>query len=418
MDAVNFKRGSPNRRAASTALHQETLMSLRLRRYETSDDQTRNVKPPALSRWPELTEPNADVLARHLPGAAFVFEMTAEGTPRFPFVSAACADIYGFTAEAAMTDSTLMHGAIHPGDQDSFERAGQRSAQRLCPMHWEGRIRRADGAVRSIAISSRPRRLPDGATQWHGVVIDRSEAQARDVAQQRELTRINEHQGDMITMAAHDIGAPLASVLGFAEQALAVLDTSRPDGTIDADQAADLTMFMRRIVRNARRIDDLRQDLLIAQAWQSGRLRVTPQAVSVRSSIMAAAETLPAGPDLRISCQPTVTCYAQSSHLYQMLSNLLANAARFAREQVTVRARLTGDHVTITVLDDGPGVPEEFVTTLFDRFTRAKSSQGSGTGLGLFITHKLALANGGNVSYVRGPDGGAAFIIELPAHPH
>lgn len=97
-----------------------------------------------------------------------------------------------------------------------------------------------------------------------------------------------------------------------------------------------------------------------------------------------------------------------------MLTNLLTNAGRFAREQVTVRAHTTGLRTVITVSDDGPGVPVEFVERLFERFTRAGASPGSGTGLGLFITRKLATANRGHVRYEPAPHGGASFTIELP----
>lgn len=362
----------------------------------------------------ESSPVDAETLSAYLPGAAYVFEVSAAGALSFPFVSAACADIYGFTAEAAMADVSLMHGAIHPEDQDSFDRAGQRSAQRLCPMHWEGRLLRADGDTRNVVITSRPRRLDHGVTQWHGIVIDRTDAHERDVVERLELVRRSQHQGDLLAMASHDIGAPLASVLGYAEQALSIVEDDPEDAVTKMTDSADLQLFLRRIIRNAQRIDDLRRDLLISQAWDSGQLSVEPQSTLVRSKVMAAVESLPGGPEIRISCPPGLRCYTQASHLDQMLTNLLTNAGRFAREQVTVRAHATGQTTVITVSDDGPGVPEEFVDKLFDRFTRAAASAGSGTGLGLFITRKLAVANGGQVRYEPASTGGATFTIELP----
>lgn len=353
-------------------------------------------------------------MAAYLPAAAYVFEISTNGDYSFPFVSAACADIYGFTPEAAMADASLMHEAIHPEDKASFDRAGQRSAQQLRPVHWEGRLRRPDGAVRHISISSKPRRVA-GATQWHGVVIDRTAAHEREMDARLELVRRNQHQGDLLAMASHDIGTPLASVLGYAEEALSILDEHHDSTSAQHSHGADLRHSLHRIIQGAHRIDALRRDLLITEMAESGRIDAAPRSVLVRPSLITAVESVPGGPDVRIACPVDLRCHVQPNHLDRMLVNLISNAGRFARTEVTVRAQTSGaTTTTIAVTDDGPGVPDEFVDRLFDRFTRAASPQGSGTGLGLFITRHLAEANGGSVRYEPVPSGGASFCIELP----
>ena len=73
----------------------------------------------------------------------------------------------------------------------------------------------------------------------------------------------------------------------------------------------------------------------------------------------------------------------------------------------------------IRVSDSGPGVPADFVDQLFDRFTRAEDARAGskkGTGLGLYITRSLLLANEGAIAYVPTKGGGSTFVVELPRY--
>ncbi|MGW3564731.1 sensor histidine kinase [Streptomyces sp. NPDC000941] len=102
--------------------------------------------------------------------------------------------------------------------------------------------------------------------------------------------------------------------------------------------------------------------------------------------------------------------------LERILSPLLANAVRYARSRVTVSARKVPGAVRIDVVDDGPGVPESFVTELFQPGRRADSGDGhDGAGLGLPLARRLARAVGGEVSYDPGHSPGARFTVSLPA---
>ena len=95
------------------------------------------------------------------PSTVFVFTVDRNGTPSFSFVSAACAAVYGFTAELAMADVRHMHDAIHPEDRETIDQAGATSMSTLDTMHWQGRIVRSDGAVREVTITSQPQRRAD-----------------------------------------------------------------------------------------------------------------------------------------------------------------------------------------------------------------------------------------------------------------
>ncbi len=116
----------------------------------------------------------------------------------------------------------------------------------------------------------------------------------------------------------------------------------------------------------------------------------------------------------------------------QILNNLLSNALRFTPQggRINVQCAVSsdqvkseekpdaGDSLRVTVRDTGPGIPEDSLPHIFDRFYKADRSrspaEGGGTGLGLSIARKLAQAHGGDITASNHPDGGAIFALELP----
>jgi signal transduction histidine kinase len=98
-----------------------------------------------------------------------------------------------------------------------------------------------------------------------------------------------------------------------------------------------------------------------------------------------------------------------------MLVNCLENAFAYGRPPIEVSAAERGDRVELVIRDSGPGVPEEFVPRLFERFTREPGVERrtEGSGLGLWIVRRLARANGGEVRYEPGERGGACFRLSL-----
>jgi signal transduction histidine kinase len=113
---------------------------------------------------------------------------------------------------------------------------------------------------------------------------------------------------------------------------------------------------------------------------------------------------------------PRVT--ADPHRLGQVLMNLLGNArqAMEAAEKgrtLTVRTRCRGEMVEIQVVDDGPGIPAEVKTRIFDWFFTTKPP-GEGTGLGLAVSREILQAHGGNLRIEDTPGGGATFVLNIP----
>ena len=101
----------------------------------------------------------------------------------------------------------------------------------------------------------------------------------------------------------------------------------------------------------------------------------------------------------------------------QVVRNLLSNAVRHARAQVTVALSEHGDEVRLVVSDDGQGVPAEERERVFGRFVRldeARTRDAGGSGLGLAIVEKVVSAAHGSVVVDDAPEGGARFTVRLP----
>jgi signal transduction histidine kinase len=103
--------------------------------------------------------------------------------------------------------------------------------------------------------------------------------------------------------------------------------------------------------------------------------------------------------------------------LEQMVRNLVENAARYAATRVWVETAESGGFATVTVSDDGPGIPASDTERVFERFVRLDASRArgtGGTGLGLSVARAIARDHGGELSVGESIHTGATFVASLP----
>ncbi|MGH3243391.1 MAG: sensor histidine kinase, partial [Spirillospora sp.] len=101
-----------------------------------------------------------------------------------------------------------------------------------------------------------------------------------------------------------------------------------------------------------------------------------------------------------------------------VIANLAGNALKHGRPPVSLRFAAAADGgVRVVVADRGPGLPDDLVTVVFDRFVKAEAARtrSEGSGLGLSIAKENAVLHGGTLEAANGPDGGAVFTLWLPA---
>ncbi|HEX5115828.1 MAG TPA: ATP-binding protein [Pseudonocardiaceae bacterium] len=223
----------------------------------------------------------------------------------------------------------------------------------------------------------------------------------RDEARQR----LQRFTGD----AAHELRSPVASIRAQAE--VAVL---HPD-------AAFAQEVLTEVVAESERLSALIDDLLVLSRSDAGELPVAGP-VDLALVAQAAVGRLPAdGPSVRLRVPAQASSvWAASGELDLVLDNLLRNAVRHARAHVTVFVLpAAGGGARLLVDDDGPGVPDEHRTRVFDRFYRVHDDRGretGGFGLGLALVAEIVRRRGGTVAVGESPDGGARFEARWPGH--
>jgi PAS domain S-box-containing protein len=225
--------------------------------------------------------------------------------------------------------------------------------------------------------------------------------QARRAVQARE---------DLMAVVSHDLRNPLSVILVSATLAL----RARPPG--DANRRN-----IEAIRRSALRMDRLIGDLLDASTIEAGRLSietaVQPVDVIVRDAIEAL-EAPAAQKRIRLEAigGDNVGVFCDRSRMLQVFSNLIGNATKFTPEggSITVRVEPGGHEVSFYVIDTGPGIPEDQLPRLFDRFWQAKRTARLGTGLGLTIAKGIIEAQGGHIGVESQLGIGSTFFFTLP----
>jgi PAS domain S-box-containing protein len=295
--------------------------------------------------------------------------------------------------------------ALFAGDADSYAH--------------QGRLRHADGHWVDVAATVSVVREANGRPKhFIGVFTDisarlaaeqaRDEAAAALAERNTELERANQLKLDLIGMLGHEIGNPLAAILGYSE--------------VLADCWQDLSPQRRGravdgIARQSHRLDQIVREVLamvsIDASSISARRQPGPLCAQIAVALTAMdSEAVPVSGD-------DVTVLVNPEHLQHMLTNLVSNAAKYGGGATAVRIVRAEGRVRIRVEDRGPGVPDEFRPKLFQRLARADRDAGSvrGTGLGLYIVRSLARANHGDVHHEPNPAGGSVFVIDLEEAP-
>jgi signal transduction histidine kinase len=212
----------------------------------------------------------------------------------------------------------------------------------------------------------------------------------------------------VLGVVGHDVRTPLALVLGHLEELTATWK-----------EESDETKQMRvdKAFGAARRLSALIDDILAMANFESGTIATRPVRADLREVITEALAGLHGASRVEVCVEGSPVSYIDPFHLRQMVANLVSNALRYGEPPVVVTVLEDGDGVSLEVTDAGPGVPEDFVPRLFDRFTRATTgtaAQQSGSGFGLYIVNRLAEANGCTLAYSPGVPSGSRFRLELP----
>lgn len=227
------------------------------------------------------------------------------------------------------------------------------------------------------------------------------------------LKQVEEMRKNLIANVSHELRTPLTSIRGFIQGIL--------DGVIKEE---DQDKYLRRAYEETGRLNRLVNDLLQLARIQSGSLSLNREAVDVGELIREIVEEnllLAAQRSITLSAgiEGAITAFADRDRIKQVILNLLHNAINFSNDggEVRLRAAVQNRTVSVEVEDSGPGIPEDQLELIFEKFHRVEKSRSRmvpGTGLGLSIARELVELHGGTISARSQVGRGTIMAFSLP----
>jgi len=231
-----------------------------------------------------------------------------------------------------------------------------------------------------------------------------------------KLEMLDQSRNQFVSNASHELKTPLATMKILLESII-----YQPE--MDAEMR---TEFLTDINKEIDRLNMIIGDLLTLVSMDSKTMRLNRTNFSFADLVSDTVERLKLvleqrNQEVKLILSDRCEMYADSAKLTQVVYNLLENASKYTQEGGCIRVRLirSGRDAVFTVTDNGPGIPKEDQTHIFDRFYRvdkARSRETGGTGLGLSIVRQMVLMHGGNVSVESEEGNGSTFTVELPIH--
>ena len=288
------------------------------------------------------------------------------------------------------------------------QRAAHAGSSQARPMGGgrELSARRKDGGLFTAEIALSPFR-EDGKDFMAAFIVD--------VTDRR---RIERRRDDAVTLASHELRAPITSIGVALSMIVRELGQEVPERTRRVLLIAD-----RECSRLRRLVDDYLSIARIESGGARFDLRRTDLA-PLLGQVVDAASALGEANGARFtleSAAPDAAAVVDPDRLTQAVANLLSNAAKFSPAGGTVAVTLSkaDGTVRVSVSDRGPGIPAEFRDRIFEKFQQARglpdAHRQRGSGLGLSIVKAIAERLDGRVGFSDAPGGGTVFFIDLPA---
>lgn len=269
-------------------------------------------------------------------------------------------------------------------------------------------MRRSTATAMTVQISAAP--VKDGTDVLGGAIVV-----IRDVTILRRLEKV---RTDFVANVSHELRTPLASIRAAAE--------TLQNGAIEDPKAAD--RFTGIIISESERLTNLVHDLLILTTAESPEVTLRKGPIAVDDLIRQVVDQIITGrpegsiPEVEVQIPDKLPLVdAEQEKIQEVLVNLIENAIKYTPSggRVLVTANSQDSFLRVSVTDNGPGIPEEYVKRIFERFYRVDKNRSrsiGGTGLGLAIVKHIVEAHGGQVGVESLLGRGSTFWFTLPTN--
>ncbi len=403
-------------------------LALEIHRYESEKLRAENSLRESEERFRQLTENIHEV-----------FWLSTPDKSRMIYVSPGYESIWGRNCRSLYDSPRDWLNAIHPEDRDNVLRAALREPEDGA-YDQEYRIVRPDGAIRWIRDRAFPVRNGAGAVyRIAGIAEDitdrkRAEETLNRAHEQLEAT-VNERTRELseanvklqeldrlksqfLANMSHELRTPLNAIIGFSEL--------MHDGKAGSPVSAEHKEYLGDILDSGRHLLNLINDILDLSKVEAARMELLKSTVSIEQIIVEVVQNI--APIMTVNSLklireippnlPPIT--TDKRKLLQIVLNLASNAVKFTSHgEITIRCEVVGGNMNVCVSDTGIGIKSEELQYLFQPFSQINDSlrkRYEGTGLGLYLSKRLAQLLGGDVSVISEYGKGSTFTLTVPVN--
>jgi len=225
-------------------------------------------------------------------------------------------------------------------------------------------------------------------------------------AQVEELSAREHASRRFVADMSHELRTPLTAM------------TAVTDILEDEAESLDpmIAPAVRLVVNETRRLTDLVENLMEVTRFDAGTAKLVLDEVDVSDLITSCIDTRAWLDAVELDAPRGIVARVDPRRVDVVLANLIGNALKHGGSPVRVQVRVEGAELVVQVTDGGPGIPEEVLPHVFDRFFKADAARrrSEGSGLGLSIASENARIHGGTITAANAPEGGARFTLRLP----
>ncbi|KEQ31014.1 hypothetical protein N180_09050 [Pedobacter antarcticus 4BY] len=348
----------------------------------------------AAKQHAEAEKKHFHFLANLLPGLIW----TADSDGKIDYVNQRFASYFNLGTHSV--DFRIILSRVHQQDKATLIKAWLKSIENEVPLQVQARLENDQQVFVWYQISATPYQEQNGKVQkWFGLCADIDTHIA--ALQQKE---------EFISIASHELKTPVTSL----KASLQILDKML---SVSCDKK--VTALLNTAIKSADKVSFLINDLLNASQYNAAQLQLRKSWFSV-SLLTEDCKIVAkhAGCELVIQDRSSLSIYADSLRIEQVLVNLVNNAIKYAPDSgvILLEVEEVRGYAVISLTDKGPGISAAKVSQVFQRYYQvdSKGGQYTGLGLGLYICSEIIKKHGGEIG-VRSVEGeGSTFWFSLP----
>jgi signal transduction histidine kinase len=268
-------------------------------------------------------------------------------------------------------------------------------------MFYESRLIHQDGSLHWIRVQAKVFYTGEGKAQkLLGTILDIT-----------DFKKLQQQKDDFISIASHELKTPITSL----KASLQLLQRQKDRGNLEL-----LPRLIDQAGRSMEKISLLVDDLLNVSRLNAGTIQIKKSQFLIKTLLDECCTNVKetGSHEIILEGDLSLQIFADENRIEQVLNNFVTNAMKYAPNSpvITIRVKQDDQVLTVSVTDEGPGIAQDQIPHLFDRYFRADESgqQVSGLGLGLYISAEIVERHGGTIGVESEVGKGSSFWFSLP----